>query len=132
MWHFQNILSHQGMQISLHMLENQVQVLIVLCFDDRFELYYLWVVYLMQDSYLSICSLRIDIVLKRVEYFLKCVGLFWRFLNYFPNVPVSSTSEKLLNFEKLQNVLLNFFRHILIWKISSFITFDLCIYLENK
>ena len=104
------------MQICLHMLKYQVQIFIVFCLDYWFELDYVRVVDLMQNGDFTICSLSIDIILKGVEYFFKCIGLFSWFLYDFPDVAVSSTTKKLLNLEKLLNVFLNFFRHFLYGK----------------
>ena len=104
------------MQICLHMLKYQVQIFIVFRFDYWFELNYVRVVNLMQNGDFTICSLRIDIILKGVKYFFKCKGLFGGFLDNFPDVTVSPTTEKLLNLEKLLNVFLNFFWHFLYGK----------------
>ncbi len=107
------------MQICLHMLKYQVQIFIVFRFDYWFELNYVRVVNLMQNGDFTICSLRIDIILKGVKYFFKCIGLFGGFLDNFPDVTISPTTEKLLNLEKLLNVFLNFFWHFLYGKLLN-------------
>ncbi len=106
------------MQIRLHILKKQVQILVILSLDDSFKLYDVWVVKLMQDGDLSICSLSIDIVLKRVKYFFESICYFSRLFDNFPYMSIGTTTQKLLDFEKFLNMFLNFFGHIFKWKTS--------------
>ena len=61
---------YYNVQISLHKIKHQVQILIVLSFDNVEQSNYIIMpIKLLQEHDLAECSLRISCIMKGVEYF---------------------------------------------------------------
>jgi hypothetical protein len=58
------------MQVDIHMFEHQVYVLVVLRSYYVLQLYYIRVLQLLQEHYLTICPLRVGRVCECVEVLL--------------------------------------------------------------
>jgi hypothetical protein len=89
------VLANQGMQINVHMLEHQIDVLIVFRPNGALQAYDITVPQLPQEHDLPIGSLRISGVRKSIEIFLErldCLGLT---IYHLPNMPVGSTADLL-------------------------------------
>ena len=68
---FQYFLADGIMQIGLHVLKHEVQVLFVIGFHDAIQFYDVGVIELMEKDNFSVSSLCIGRVLEGVEYFLE-------------------------------------------------------------
>lgn len=80
------------MQVSLHILENKVEIACIICFDDPFQFDYVEVVELMQNRNLAVGSLSIYIILKSVKYFLESIVFSWLFMYDSPHMSIGATA----------------------------------------
>ena len=57
------------MKISFHILKDQIEILIILSSDNLAQLDYVWMLKLLEQDDLAICSLGIGWMLEGIEYF---------------------------------------------------------------
>lgn len=99
--HFlQDIGPNNRMQICLHKLKYQVQVLFIFGLDDSVKLDNIFVIKLFEYGNFSIGSLRVNRITKCVEHFLQSIPFVSAFLLNLPDVPVGTATHLFL-----QNVL---------------------------
>lgn len=103
-----DFLPDQGVQVNIHMLEDQVDVLTIFCFDHLFQHDDVGVLQLHQKHYFSVGPLRVSRVIKRIEIFLQSLCLIGPAVDHFKHMPVCSTADLLDNFEPSQHVGLDF------------------------
>lgn len=101
----------QLMQIDVHVLENQVDVLVVAGRDHSLQRYYVRMLQLPQEHYLAVCTLRVCGVGKRVEVFLQRLHPLAPALHNFPNMTVCAAADLLARLIELQDVRLYLFSH---------------------
>lgn len=100
----QDPLSDDVVQVCLHVLEQQIDVLIIIGPDGVVQLDDVWVVQLPQDLDLSVGALRIGGVLEGVEDLLEREHLLRRLLLHLPHVSVGTGAHLLQDAETAQDV----------------------------
>lgn len=99
------------MQVSLHELKHQVDILAVLGPDDLLQLDDIIVVQLRKDGDFPVGALRIHIILEGVEYLLEGEVLAGGQVGSLPNVTVGSTAEVGSRVVDLENMWFDFLAH---------------------
>ena len=110
----EDLLPDRVVQVRLHVLENEIEVLVVVGADHAVQLYYVLVAQLVQVADLPVGALGVDRVLEGVEYLLQgecCPALP---LAHLPHVPVRPRTHLLRQAVASQNVALNLFCHFYI------------------
>ena len=97
-------LSDDVVQVCLHVLKKQVNVLVVLRANGIVQFDDIGMVQLPQDLYLSVGALRIGGVLKGIEYLLQRNHTTCPLLFHFPDVAVGARTHLLDNSETTQDV----------------------------
>ena len=87
-----NILGYDIVQICLHKLKYQVNVLAIICSQSIIKLYYIRVLCLLQNFNFTVCALSISGMLKGVKDFFESVDFFGGFLLYFPDMTIGTGS----------------------------------------
>ena len=118
-------LADSVVEISLHELEDQVEVLVVVSLDDVVEANHVGVVQLVQIANLSVGPLCIDRVLKSVEDLFQSQGLTSPAVCHLPNVPIGPRTHFLHQRVTCQHVLLHFLAHFLHFANLNIIPFPL-------
>jgi hypothetical protein len=98
-------------EVALHDLENQVQISSIVSLDHPLHLHYVLMIELVKDTHLSIGPLGIYIILKCIKDLLQGVLSARLSVDDFPNVTISSTSQKLFDLKCFSDVVLYFFAH---------------------
>lgn len=88
----QYFLSDGIMQISFHVLKDQVKVFFVVSLYDVVKFDYVRMRKLVQKYDFSICSLCVCRMLEGVKYFFEGEGLAWFLISDFPHMAVGSAS----------------------------------------
>ena len=89
----QDLTSDNHMEIRLHEIEYEVDILIIFSFDGIGEPDYVRVViHLLEEHNFSVCSLRIRRVMKCIKHFFYCYRSSCFFVCCFPYYPVRSFS----------------------------------------
>ena len=115
-----NSLLDNIVEIGLHVLEHQVDILIIFCPKYIVQLDDVGVFDIVQKGDLSEGSLGIGRVLESIEYFFQSYHSFCFLIDSFPNVSICSRSYLSYKFVSQQYVLLNLLGHILnIFKYSN-------------
>ncbi len=83
------------MQIRLHELKHQVQILLVFGLNHPIKLHNIVLVELLQDGHFAVGALCVDRVTECVEYLLQCVTLVCALLFDFPYMAVCTTAHLL-------------------------------------
>jgi len=104
---FKNIFRYYIVKIGLHELKDKIYILIIVCFDCIEKLYDVGVVSLLQNLYLTVSSLSVSSMLKRVEYLFECKYLLCGFLLYFPDMSIGSWTYLFYYVESAQYVALD-------------------------
>lgn len=100
------------MQISLHKIKHQVQVLIVLGLDDVEESNYVIVaIELLQEHDFAECSLRISCIMKGVEYFFEGYDSLELAVDGLPHNTVGTLTQLFYDLVFFENVRLYLFSH---------------------
>jgi hypothetical protein len=89
------LLADGVVQICLHVLEDQVQVLVVVGTQDIVQLYYILVAQLMQVANLPVRALGVDRVLEGIEDLLQRKGRVTLTITHLPHVSVCSRTHLL-------------------------------------
>lgn len=89
------LLADGVVQICLHVLEDQVQVLVVVGTQDIVQLYYILVAQLMQVANLPVRALGVDRVLEGIEDLLQRKGRVTLTITHLPHVAVCSRTHLL-------------------------------------
>lgn len=87
---FEDAFGDDVMQISLHKLEKQVDILVVIGSNGIVQFYNVGVIQLFEDLNFAIGALGISGVLKCIEYFLESEYLFGGLLLDLPDVSVGT------------------------------------------
>lgn len=107
MYIFQDSLGYHIMKVCLHELKNQVNIFIVIGFDGIDQFYYIGVIQLFQNLYLTVCSLGICRMLKSIKNLFEGIYFFSGFFLYFPDMPVCTGPYFLQDVESSDNMILN-------------------------
>jgi hypothetical protein len=98
------VLANERMEINVHMLEDQIDVLIVLGTNGLLQSYDIIVFQLPKEHDLPVGALRISGVRKGIEVFLESLNYFRLTVNHLPDMAVGSTADLLDNLVALQDV----------------------------
>lgn len=88
-----SVLTNECMEINIHMLKNQIDVLIVLSTNGLLQGYDITVLELPKEHYLPVGPLRISRVRKGIEVFLQRLNHFSMTVNDLPDMAVRSTTD---------------------------------------
>jgi hypothetical protein len=105
---FQDALRNYVVQVGLHVLEHQVDILPVLGLYALLELYDVVVVQLPQDADLAVGALGVCGMLESVEDLFEGVDALVGLLLDFPDVPVCTAAHFFQQLESLEDVGFNF------------------------
>ena len=108
---FQNIWPHNRMQICLHKLEHQVQVLLILGLDYSVKLDNIIMIELLKYRNFTVGPLGVNRITKCIEHLLKGITFMSSLLLYLPNMAVCATSHLLLENVIVEDVRLDLFWH---------------------
>lgn len=100
------------MKVSLHELEDKVEILIIFSPDDLVQFDDVGVVELLQERNLSKGALSIGGVLESIEDLFQCQGISWFFICNFPDVAVGTTAYLFDEGVFLENMCFNLFCHV--------------------
>lgn len=97
-------------QVSLHIVEHTLDVLVILGFYYVQQPHNVLVsIQFLQEHYLPIGALSICCILKCIEYFFECYDLIIRFVFGFPHNALSSFAQFLDYFLLLQHFFVDMF-----------------------
>ena len=105
----QQSLPNQSVQVDVHELEKDINVLFRVRSDHPSNLYYVRVLQFLEKHYLSVGALGISGVLKGIKIFLEGIGLAVTTISYFPNDAVRTTANLFTDIKALQDVRLYLF-----------------------
>ena len=111
----QDVLLDDGVQVDVHVLENEVDVAVVFRPDHFFQLNDVRVAYLHQEHYLSVGPLGISRIVKSVKILFEGLHFATLLVNDLPDVPVSSTADLAVHFETSYDVCLDLLAHNIIY-----------------
>lgn len=92
---FEDLLPDCVVQVRLHILENEIEVLVVLSADHVVQLYYILMAELMQVADLPVGALGVDRVLEGIEYLLQRKGCVALAIAHLPHVPIRTRTNLL-------------------------------------
>lgn len=101
---FQDAFGDDVVEVGLHVLEEQVDVLVVVGSDCLMQANDIRVVQLFQDFDLSVGALGVSSVLEGVEYFFEGEDSFGGFLLNLPDMPVGPRPHFFEDCEPLEDV----------------------------
>lgn len=81
------------MQVCFHILENQIQILIILGSDDIVQFDNVGMIEFMQKYDLSIGPLGVCGMLESIKYFFESEDISGFFVVDFPDMPIGSTAN---------------------------------------
>ena len=99
------------MEISLHVLENHIQVPLIRGWVGALQSNDVGVQEVLQEDHLSICPLRISHVTERFKHLLEGHCFACRFIHRLPNNSVGSLTNLLGERISLQDLTLNLVSH---------------------
>ena len=105
----QQSLPNQSVQVDVHELEKDINVLFRVRSDHPPNLYYVRVLQFLEEHYLSVSALGISGVLKSIKIFLEGIGLAVTTISYFPNDAIRTTANLLTDVKALEDVRLYLF-----------------------
>ena len=109
----ENICSNYSMQISVHEVEDEVDISIVFCSDDVLQPDDVFVaVQLLKEDDLSECPLGVSCILKSIEVLLERHNLLGPLVDGLPDDTVRTFAKLLKDLVLLEDVSLDLFRHI--------------------
>lgn len=91
----ENTLAYDVMQICLHILKYEIDILTIICFDGFLELDDVVVIQLLEYADFPVCALCVSAVLEGIEDLLQGQHLFVRAILHFPDVAVGATTDLL-------------------------------------
>jgi hypothetical protein len=80
------------MEVGFHELEDQVEVFVIVGFDDVVEFDDVGMVEFVEEDNFSVGALGIGGVLEGIEYFFECEGFPSFFIIDFPNMSICATT----------------------------------------
>lgn len=98
-------------EVDVHMFEHQVNIPVILCPDDLFQLDDVGMREFHEKHDLSVGTLRIGGIIEGIEVLLKCLDLSGLLVCHLPHVPVGPTADLLVHLEPSKDVSLDFFTH---------------------
>lgn len=98
------VLTNECMEINVHMLKNQIDVLIVFGTNGLLQSYNIIVFQLPKEHNLSISPLRISRVRKGIEIFLESLNHLSLTINDFPDMTIGSATYLFNDLIAFQNV----------------------------
>lgn len=105
------VLADQRVQVHVHVLEHQVDVLVVFGTDGPLQRYDVTVLQLPQEHYLAVGALRVGRVRKGIEIFLQRLHHLRLPVDHLPDVPVGAAADLLHDLVALQNMGLDLICH---------------------
>ena len=108
---FQDIGPDGRVQVCLHVLEDKVEILIVVGFDDAVQFDNVFVVHLEQVDDLAVGALRVRRILEGVEDLLERDLLLGLLLQRLPHNAVRPLPQLLLHLEPARHVLIDVVAH---------------------
>jgi hypothetical protein len=125
-----SVLADEGMQVDVHVLEDQVDVLVVAGPDYFLEPDDVGVPQLPEEHYFSVGALRVGGVGKGVEVLLEGLHLFGFLVGDLPDVSIGPTAYLFGDMVLFKHVRFNFLGHMFIYynHITDFHRPPLCRY----
>lgn len=108
-----NVLADHTVQVDLHIFEHQIDIFVVICFDDVVQLDYVLVVKLLEEHYLSVGTLGVSRVLESIENLFQGQDLPRLFVLYLPDMSIGPTSDLFQQIVAFQYVMLYFLFHVI-------------------
>ena len=107
----ENVLPDKSIQIDVHVLEHQIDVLVVLCLDDLFQFDDIGVTQFHQKHDFPVSPLSISGVIESIEVFLEGFYFMSFLVSDLPDVTVGTTSYLFNYVETSQNMRLYVLTH---------------------